>query len=58
MHFSGLSDPQLLSPAFFAEGAFSQAFIPVLSEYKSRGRQDEVKELIDRTTGTLGLFFC
>ena len=39
----------------FAEGAFSQAFIPVLSEYKSRGRLDEVKELVDRTTGTLGL---
>ena len=40
---------------FFAEGAFSRAFIPVLSDYKENQDQDDVKELIDRTSGTLGL---
>ncbi len=38
----------------FAEGAFSQAFVPVLTEYKSRGEEAEVRELVDRVTGTLG----
>ena len=37
----------------FAEGAFSQAFVPVLSEYHSQKRPQEVKELIDRTAGRL-----
>jgi putative peptidoglycan lipid II flippase len=37
----------------FAEGAFSQAFVPVLSEYKTRGEQVEVKALVDRVAGTL-----
>ncbi|NHA14909.1 murein biosynthesis integral membrane protein MurJ [Thioalkalivibrio sp. XN279] len=43
----------------FAEGAFSQAFVPVLSEYKAQRSHAEVKELADRVTGTLGvaLFF-
>jgi len=36
----------------FAEGAFSQAFIPVLAEYKERGDQD-LKTLIANTSGTL-----
>ena len=39
----------------FAEGAFAQSFVPVLSEYKSRRRHEEVKELVNRTSGTLGL---
>lgn len=39
----------------FAEGAFSQAFVPVLSEYKSCRSQAEVKLLIDRVFGGLGL---
>ncbi len=39
----------------FAEGAFSQAFVPVLSEYQSRGPHAEVKVLADRVAGTLGL---
>ncbi len=38
----------------FAEGAFSQAFVPVLSEYKAKRSQDEVAELASRTAGTLG----
>jgi putative peptidoglycan lipid II flippase len=36
----------------FAEGAFSQAFIPVLAEYRHRGDRD-LKELIANTSGTL-----
>lgn len=36
----------------FAEGAFSQAFIPVLAEYKERGDKD-LKTLITNTSGTL-----
>jgi putative peptidoglycan lipid II flippase len=39
----------------FAEGAFSQAFVPVLSEYQSRGTHAEVKALADRVAGTLGV---
>lgn len=39
----------------FAEGAFSQAFVPVLSEYKSCRSKEEVRELIARTSGTLGV---
>jgi len=33
----------------FAEGAFSQAFVPVLSEYKTQHEHDEVRSLIDST---------
>lgn len=41
----------------FAEGAFSQAFIPVLAEYRNRGDRD-LKELIASTSGTLaGILF-
>ena len=39
----------------FAEGAFAQAFVPVLSEYRTRRTQLEVKLLVDRTAGMLGL---
>lgn len=38
---------------FFAEGAFSQAFVPVLSEYEQRHSPAEVRALIDRVAGTL-----
>jgi putative peptidoglycan lipid II flippase len=37
----------------FAEGAFSQAFVPVLTEYRTRREADEVKALVDRVAGTL-----
>lgn len=40
---------------FFAEGAFSQGFVPVMSRYKERREHDEAKELIDAVAGTLGL---
>jgi len=36
----------------FAEGAFSQAFIPVLAEYKQQGHKD-LRLLIANTSGTL-----
>lgn len=39
----------------FAEGAFSQAFVPVLAEYKERRAHDEVRLLADHVTGVLGL---
>ncbi len=39
---------------FFAEGAFSQAFVPVIAEYRSTRSHEEVRELADRVTGTLG----
>ena len=39
----------------FAEGGFSQAFVPVLTEYREQRGEDEVKALIDQTTATLGL---
>lgn len=38
----------------FAEGAFSQAFIPVLSEYRTRREHAEVQMLVSYTLGSLG----
>ena len=40
----------------FAEGAFSQAFVPVVSEYRIQRTQDEVRELVDGAAGTLAWF--
>ena len=37
----------------FAEGSFSLAFVPVLSEYKSQGDHQALRSLIDATTGVL-----
>jgi len=37
----------------FAEGAFSQAFIPVLSEYQTNQTVQDVKKLVSETFGTL-----
>lgn len=39
----------------FAEGAFSQAFVPILAEYKNRRGEDEWRELIDYVSGLLAL---
>lgn len=39
----------------FAEGGFSQAFVPVLSEYREQRDHAEVRALLDQTTATLGL---
>ena len=38
-----------------AEGAFSLAFVPVLSEYKKKRTPEELKDLIDHVAGTLGV---
>jgi len=38
----------------FAEGAFAQAFVPVLGEYRERGSRAAVRELVSRVSGTLG----
>ncbi|MDX1519124.1 MAG: murein biosynthesis integral membrane protein MurJ, partial [Gammaproteobacteria bacterium] len=37
----------------FAEGGFSQAFVPVLTEVKTTQDQERVKELVDHVAGTL-----
>jgi len=39
--------PNLLR-RLFAEGAFSQAFVPLLSEYKNKNGEAETKELVDQ----------
>lgn len=39
----------------FAEGAFSQAFVPVLTENHAQGEMDKTRELIARAAGTLGV---
>ncbi|WP_372781796.1 murein biosynthesis integral membrane protein MurJ [Litorivivens sp.] len=38
----------------FAEGAFSQAFVPVLAEYREKGSLATVQHLVDRVAGVLG----
>src|SRR6185436_9936844 len=39
----------------FAEGAFSQAFVPILAEYKNRSGEEETRDLIDYVSGMLAL---
>ncbi len=39
----------------FAEGAFSQSFVPVISEYKVTKSQDEVRDLVSGVSGTFGV---
>lgn len=45
--------PNLLR-RLFAEGAFSQAFVPVVAEYRTRKSTEEVRDLVDSVAGTLG----
>ena len=52
--FVALRIPNLFR-RLFAEGAFSQAFVPVLAEYKERASPREVRLLVSRVSGTLGL---
>jgi len=44
---------------FFAEGAFSQGFIPVMARYREQHEHDEAREFVDAIAGTFGviLFF-
>lgn len=46
--------PNLLR-RLFAEGAFSQAFVPILGEYKNKSGDSEAKHLIDRVATLLFL---
>ena len=46
--------PNLLR-RIFAEGAFSQAFVPVLSEYKNTRTHEETKKFVAAIMGLLGL---
>lgn len=39
----------------FAEGAFSQAFVPVLSEYKLHNEHAEIRQFTSKVFGCLGL---
>lgn len=39
----------------FAEGSFSQAFVPVLSEYQKKNTEDETKQFMNAIAGTLGV---
>ncbi|MCP4406925.1 MAG: murein biosynthesis integral membrane protein MurJ [Gammaproteobacteria bacterium] len=39
----------------FAEGAFSQAFVPIFSEIKEQQGKTDLKDLVDHVTGSLGL---
>jgi len=40
---------------FFAEGAFSQGFVPVMARYKENREHAESREFVDAVAGTLGL---
>ncbi|OGA13444.1 MAG: murein biosynthesis integral membrane protein MurJ [Betaproteobacteria bacterium RIFCSPLOWO2_12_FULL_63_13] len=46
--------PNLLR-RLFAEGAFSQAFVPILAEYRAREGEAQTKRLVDRTASALSL---
>ena len=46
--------PNLLR-RLFAEGAFSQAFVPILAEYKNRRGETEARRLVDHVAGLLAL---
>ena len=46
--------PNLLR-RLFAEGAFSQAFVPIISEYRSRRNEKETHQLVNHVASLLGL---
>jgi len=50
--FVAFKIPNLLR-RLFAEGAFSQAFVPILAEYKNRRGEDDVRALINQVSGAL-----
>jgi putative peptidoglycan lipid II flippase len=49
--------PNLLR-RLFAEGAFSQAFVPILGEFRARRGADETQQLIDDTATVLVFALC
>lgn len=52
--FIAVKLPNLLR-RLFAEGAFSQAFVPILGEYKNRRGHEETKLLVDHVTTLLAI---
>lgn len=52
--FIAIKLPNLLR-RLFAEGAFSQAFVPILGEYKNRRGHEETKLLVDHVTTLLAI---
>jgi putative peptidoglycan lipid II flippase len=40
---------------FFAEGAFSQGFVPVMARYRERHHHEDAREFVDAVAGTFGL---
>jgi putative peptidoglycan lipid II flippase len=46
--------PNLLR-RMFAEGAFSQAFVPILGEYRNKRSEDDTRTLIDHVASLLSL---
>lgn len=52
--FVAFKIPNLLR-RLFAEGAFAQAFVPILAEYKERRGGADTRALIDRVSGLLAL---
>ena len=46
--------PNLLR-RMFAEGAFSQAFVPILGEYKNKRSADDTRQLIDHVASLLSM---
>ncbi len=40
---------------FFAEGAFSQGFVPVMARYRERHSHDDAREFVDAVAGTFGI---
>lgn len=51
--FVAFKIPNLLR-RFFAEGAFAQAFVPVLSEYRSQQGDGPTRQLVAAVSGALG----
>lgn len=52
--FTAFKLPNLLR-RIFAEGAFSQAFVPILAEYKTREGHDQTRALLANVAGLLSL---
>ena len=40
---------------FFAEGAFSAGFIPVMARYREKHSHEDAREFVDAVAGTFGL---
>src|SRR3989338_654811 len=52
--FVAFKIPNLLR-RLFAEGAFSQAFVPILAEYKAKRGHDATRDLVDHVATLLAL---